>query len=229
MTVLRPVRVGNAFEETVEHLLKHIKLGVFPAGERLAPERELSEALGISRATLREALKALVEAGYIESQRGRYGGNFVSSSTPLHASGKVPLSATEVEDVLLYRGVVEPAAAELAAKATLSPQLRQELIACLHATSEAQAANYRPLDSRLHLTIAEATGSAMLLDAVVDIRSKINELLDRIPLIPANIGHSNEQHLELVEAILHGDAERARAVATDHLEGTAALLRGFLA
>ena len=44
--VLRPVREGNAFESTVEHLATAIRLGVFAAGERLPPERELAERLG---------------------------------------------------------------------------------------------------------------------------------------------------------------------------------------
>jgi hypothetical protein len=55
--LFRPVRAGNAFEETVERLLQSIRLGVVGAGERLPPERELAERLGISRVTLREAIR----------------------------------------------------------------------------------------------------------------------------------------------------------------------------
>ena len=59
----RPVRSGNAFEETVERLLRAIKLGAVGHGEKLPPERELATRLGISRVTLREAIRALQEAG----------------------------------------------------------------------------------------------------------------------------------------------------------------------
>jgi DNA-binding FadR family transcriptional regulator len=69
--VFRPVREGNAFEETVERLLQAIKLGVVGLGERLPPERELAPRLGISRVTLREAIRALQQEGYVESRRGR--------------------------------------------------------------------------------------------------------------------------------------------------------------
>src|SRR5580658_6141398 len=55
--VLRPVREGNAFEETVERLLTIIKLGMVAPGDRFPAERELAAQLGISRLTLREAIR----------------------------------------------------------------------------------------------------------------------------------------------------------------------------
>jgi DNA-binding GntR family transcriptional regulator len=73
------------------------------------------------------------------------------------------------------------------------------------------------------------TGSASLTTAVADVRMRINELLDEIPLLPPNLDHSNAQHEAIVAAILRGDPESARHTMAEHLEGTAALLRGFLA
>ncbi len=75
--VLRPIRSGNAFEETVERLLHTIKLGVVPPGQRLPAERDLANRLRVSRETLRDAIGSLREAGYLESRRGRSGGTFV--------------------------------------------------------------------------------------------------------------------------------------------------------
>ena len=80
--VLRPVRQGNAFEETVERLLTVIKLGLVAPGERFPPERELAAQLGISRLTLREAISELNQAGYVESRRGRLGGTFITYTRP---------------------------------------------------------------------------------------------------------------------------------------------------
>ena len=70
-----PVPVRNAFEVTVERLAQSIRLGVLVDGERLPPERELAETFGVSRVTLREAIKALRDAGLVESRRGRGGGD----------------------------------------------------------------------------------------------------------------------------------------------------------
>src|ERR1700710_2235002 len=75
--VLRPVREGNAFESTVEHLATAIRLGVFAEGERLPSERELAERLKVGRATLRRAIGALRQAGLVDTRRGRTGGTVV--------------------------------------------------------------------------------------------------------------------------------------------------------
>ncbi|MYW28647.1 GntR family transcriptional regulator, partial [Streptomyces sp. SID2119] len=77
VSVLRPVRAGNGFEETLEQVLQLLRLGLVPPGDRLPAERELAQHLGVSRVTLREVLKVLQDQGMVESRRGRYGGTFV--------------------------------------------------------------------------------------------------------------------------------------------------------
>ncbi|HWC80091.1 MAG TPA: FCD domain-containing protein [Pseudonocardiaceae bacterium] len=226
--LLRPVRTGNAFEETVERLLGIIKLGVVGVGERLPSERELATRLGVARVTLRDAIRALAEAGFVESRRGRYGGTFVTEPRHTPVRRRDPRPAEEVADTLLLRDVLETGAAAAAALRTLAPHQRRELRDRLAETDGAELAEYRRKDSRLHLAIAEATGSASLTTAVAEARMRINELLDEIPLLPPNIGHSNAQHEAIVAAILGGDPEGARRAMAEHLEGTGALLRGFL-
>src|SRR3954451_12198955 len=76
--VLRPVRGYHAFESCVEQLATTIRLGVYPRGSTLPPERELAERLQVSRATLREAMAALRQAGLVETTRGRGGGTVVT-------------------------------------------------------------------------------------------------------------------------------------------------------
>src|SRR5205809_4069693 len=76
--VLRPVRGHHAFEACVEQLATAIRLGVYPFGSTLPPERELAERLEVSRATLREAMAALRTAGLVETTRGRGGGTVVT-------------------------------------------------------------------------------------------------------------------------------------------------------
>lgn len=223
--LFRPVRAGNAFEETVERLLQSIRLGVVGAGDRLPPERELAERLGVSRVTLREAIRALSDAGYVESRRGRYGGTFVNETLPEPSSGD---QRPDLEDTLSVRYVLEAGAAELAAAQPLKPPARDHLAATLADASAADLTDYRRRDSRLHLAIAEVTGSASLTAAVADVRMRINRLLDEIPLLEPNLEHSNAQHDAVVEAILAGDAGAARQAMAEHLEGTASLLRAFL-
>lgn len=226
----RPVRGGNAFEETLARLLQLIRLGVVPPGEALAPERELAARLEVSRDTVREAIRALAEAGYVESRRGRYGGTFVREPLPHPEEGPGErVSADEVRDALLVRDVLEVGAARAAASTPLTAAQRDDLATRMREVAAAEGAEYRRLDSRLHLTLAELAGSPTLVSLMADNRMRVNALLDRIPLLPPNIAHSNEQHERIVWAVLSGDADGAAAAMAEHLEGTASLLRGFLA
>ena len=283
--LLRPVREGNAFEETVERLLTVIKLGVVGPGERFPAERELAAQLGISRPTLREAIRELQQAGYVESRRGRSGGTFVTGAPPVPDQGELRRLAREdgdkLADALTFRLVIETGAAEALAQVMAwssarssragqrpppgtplagsisparaptparapspalpppaarasgaeqsgGPGARQVLLARLADVNGACPQDYRRLDTLFHLSIAELTGSSLLAAACADARMRLNDLLNAIPVLQRNIDHTAGQHTAIATAILAGDADRARRAVAEHLEGTAALLRGFL-
>src|SRR5262245_8879048 len=157
--VWRPVRGGNAFEITVARLAQAIRLGMVVVGERLPPERELAEQLRVSRVTLREAIGALREAGYLESRRGRSGGTFVvhAGPRPTDADGGPALDAgalaremgEQLHDALDFRRVLEPGAAALAAARPLAAAQRSRLVGCLTASRDRDPATRRVNDSRL--------------------------------------------------------------------------------
>src|SRR3954470_14242347 len=110
--VLRPVRGHHAFEACVEQLATAIRLGVYPLGTALPPERELAAILQVSPATLREAMAALREAGLVETTRGRGGGTVVTLK-PRTPSARAAARATPTRrrdwlDALDYRRIVEP-------------------------------------------------------------------------------------------------------------------------
>jgi DNA-binding FadR family transcriptional regulator len=170
--VWRPVRGGNAFEITVSRLVQAIKLGMVTAGERLPPERELAEKLRVSRVTLRQAIGALREAGYLESRRGRTGGTFVLYQGPADDRPDAATLAREMgetlHDALDFRRVLESGAAALVATRTLSACDRAHLVACLAASRERDPAVRRTGDSRLHLAIAAASRSGSVAQASAD-------------------------------------------------------------
>ena len=133
-----------------------------------------------------------------------------------------------IDDALDTRRVVEPGAAALAATRTLTAADRATLHRCLDAATQSGPGHRRLADSRLHMAIAAAAGSATLVAAVADVQLRLDELLRAIPVIPANIAHSNHQHAAIVEAVLSGEPDQARTTMEEHVDGTAALLRGFL-
>jgi len=226
---LRPA-YASAFEKTVEQILDVIKSGAVPRGQRLPPERELAVQLNVSRVTLREAIRALAEAGYVEARRGRAGGTFVTYQAGLSGRAKPPRAdVSHLEDLLAFRRIVEVGAATLTANRRLQ---RSEGELLSQAVDEAEAASYeeyRTADTSLHLLIAEFSGSALLVRAVADVRMRINDLLDALPTRQRPLLHSNAQHQEIAAAILAGDSAAAGRTMERHLEATAALLRGFLA
>lgn len=230
--LFRPVRNGNAFEDTVARLLQTIRLGIVTTGEALPAERELAARFSVSRDTVREAIRSLSEAGYLVSRRGRYGGTFVSETLPVHAppaGAVVPPTADEIDDVLGLREILEVGAVRSATARSLTAPERDMLWTRLRETADAGEDDYRRLDSRLHLTIGELAGIPSLVSLIADNRTRVNDLLDRIPSLGRNIVHSNEQHEAVIVAILTGDSGRAEAAMLEHLEGSAALLRAFLA
>lgn len=231
--VLRPVRAGNGFEEALEQIMQVLRLGLVAGGERLPSERELAERLRISRVTLREVLKVLGDQGLVESRRGRYGGTFVRPRPDTPSQGveeelRRRVAGVDIEDVLRFREVLEAGAAGLCA-AQVTEDGAARLRTALAATHDAPLGDYRRLDTRLHLTLAELSGSARLTEQYASVRATVNDLLDCIPLLVRNLEHSQQQHTALVGAVLDGDAEAAREVMREHCGGTAALLRGFLA
>jgi len=181
----------------------------------------------VSRVTLREALHALQESGFVESRRGRYGGTFVCTVSPSAA----PTSASHVdnlEDALTLRSVLETGAAEFAAVRELTEHERAHLRARLAECEVAGLGEYRRKDSRLHLAIAEISGSPSLTAAVADVRMRSQRAARRNPVAAEEHRALQLANAALVDAVLDGDAPAARRAMAEHLEGTASLLRGFL-
>lgn len=230
--IFRPVAARNTFEETVERLAHAIKLGVVAPGERFPPERELAPQLGISRVTLREALRALEQGGYIESRRGRNGGAYVMHRNGTSASARTAKRALRamgdgLVDQLQFRRALEPSAAQLAAE-------RAADVDALHLTALAEDAaaaakgDYRARDLRLHLAIAELTGSPSLVDAIAGVQTRLSDLLGAFPIVEASLKHSDQQHTAIVRAIQRGRPARARQLMEMHVDATANIVRGFL-
>jgi GntR family transcriptional repressor for pyruvate dehydrogenase complex len=234
-TVLRQVRGHHAFEGCVEQLATAIRLGAYPRGSSLPPERELAQRLGVSRATLREAIAALRTAGFVSTTRGRGGGTVVDyrpqrpSSRGASALAALADRGEQLRDVLVYRRIVEPGAAHLAASRDLEPADRDLLVEAHDDVAGAtDPARHRQADSRFHLAVAAVTRSPLTVSAVTHVQAALHEMLSVIPVLAVNIEHSDRQHRQLLDAVLAGDGSRARRVMESHCDDTAALLRGML-
>ncbi|MET1004997.1 MAG: GntR family transcriptional regulator, partial [Propionibacteriaceae bacterium] len=163
--VLKAPKGRHAFEDCVERLATAIRLGVYPHGSMLPPERELAAILGVSRATLREAMAALRSARMVSTARGRGGGTVVEHvpTPPREDPEAFEGRRTELLDALVFRRVVEPGACFVAAQRQLDPadqELVQEALA--RVAGAVDEGEHRQADSRLHLALASVTGSDLI-------------------------------------------------------------------
>ncbi len=145
--------------------------------------------------------------------------------TPTTAPG---VTRAEIDDALRLREILEVGAARMAASRTLTAAEREVLWSRLADVRGAAPDDYRRLDSRLHLAIAEAAGSPSLVPLVAENRMRLNGLLEPDSAAAA-------QHRPLRRAARgdrHGDPRRRRrgaaAAMRAHVAGSAALLHGFL-
>lgn len=226
-------RAINPFESALGDVVAQIRAGRYATGDRLPAERELCELLGISRVTMRSVIRALQQAGYISTRRGRSGGSFVvwGGDDPPAASA---ILGTEMKDRLLdqleFRSVLEPGAAWLAATTTLTPEQIADLQHRLQAARDAHSTQFRVADSELHLCISRLAGCTALTDATANIQLMLNQtLLQVVPIMKPAREHSNEQHEQIVQAIIECRANRARELMHQHVCATTELIRSFLA
>lgn len=227
-TVFAPVRSSSAFEETVERLGTAIRLGLLPPGTRLPAERELCAKLGIARSTLRQALIALGQSGHLRATRGRGGGTFVSE--------ELPPAAPPSQDVLMawrekcdQRMAVEVGIVVLAAERATPETVDalDEVVTQLESKLH-DFGSYRQADVRLHVGLAEATGSPGLVTAMTEVQGAMTALIDRIAHPPEVLASSNHQHRRVVQAISRRDEVAAAAEMIEHVRATEHILAGLM-
>jgi GntR family transcriptional repressor for pyruvate dehydrogenase complex len=182
-------------------------------------------------------MAALRQAGLVETTRGRGGGTVVTLRlrTPsARAAARVSSKRRrDWLDALVFRRIVEPGAAQLAAQLAADHELSQsaqDQLTSAHdeVASTRTSAQHRQADSRFHLTLATVTGSPHVVEAVTSVQADLNEMLLAIPVLDANLAHSDRQHAAVVRAVLAGRPDRARRAMEQHCDDTAALLRGLV-
>jgi GntR family transcriptional regulator, transcriptional repressor for pyruvate dehydrogenase complex len=226
--VFEPVQTATTLEETVERLGTAIRLGLLAPGDRLPPERDLADQLGIARSTLRQALMSLTESGHLVATRGRGGGTFVSKAPPVQESPRVELGAGHWRDVLDYRVAIEVGTVVIAAERREPGDLARLRghVEAMRDVGDFPA--YRRADVFFHLGLAEAARSARLLAAMTEVQGQMSELIGHIAHPAPVLARSNDQHAQLVRLLERRDAFAAAQLVREHLKGTEQVLAGLL-
>lgn len=217
-------RISDAVARQIEQRMLE---GSLKPGDRLAPERELAQEMGVSRASLREAIQKLVSRGLLASRQGE--GTFVTDH--LDAGFADPWASmldqhpAVREDLLEFRHLLEAKAAECAARRATDAD-RERLRLCHERLEEAYAGDDLELqverDVAFHQAIAEAahnviighlTGSLLRLT-----RDQIRRNLDELVRLPESTTRLRAQHRRIWDAIDGGRPEEARLAAAEHID-----------
>lgn len=225
--VFGPIDHGTIVDAVVGRIEALIVDGVLKEGVRLPSERELAEAFGISRPKLREALQILEDRDLVTVRHGD--GTFVARLTG-RAMSPAMLSlyarhGAALYDYLEYRREQEGFASRLAAqRATQTDKYR---LAAIRAeleqsweTEDADAA--READFRLHVAVVDASHNTTLIHMMASVydltRKGIFYNRDLLRAIDDSGWKLFGQHLEIIDAIIAGDPDRAEKAARDHID-----------
>ncbi|MBM2575072.1 FadR family transcriptional regulator [Jannaschia sp. Os4] len=230
----RPIESEKLAAAVIRQIEGLILRGVLRPGDRLPPERDLAERLGVSRPSLREAIADLSSRGLLESRAGSgvyvdaaLGQGFAPALIALFASHE-----TALDDHVAFRRDLEGLAAARAARAGSETDLA--LIDAVFGKMEAAAAKgdaeaEARLDADFHMAIAEASHNAVMLHVMRATLGLLREAVARNRAVMfrqrTTGGALLDQHRAINAAIQSRDAEGARGAMEGHLDYVRGRLR----
>ncbi len=212
-----PIEQTRASDSARSFIRSLIYTGELGPGDALPPERELAARLGISRITLREALKTLEGSGYVVTRVGAKGGTRVADVPALKRCFNewVRGQMNELESLLEFHRIVEGAVASLAAERRTEAdleRLERMRIPANPTRSEALRHHYG-----FHEAMGAATHNSFLEKTVARIYRQIFVPIDY--LMDRSIDDFRAEHDRILEAVRDRDSARATAEAAAHLVG----------
>lgn len=228
-----PKPAGRAAATVARHVEGLILEGSLRPGDRLLPEREAAERLGVSRPTLREGIQLLEEKGLLVGEPG--GATHVAALGASITDPLVALLASRAEttyDYLEFREFIEGEAAALAAERATEVDL-EAIAACMRRIDEAHGGRdpipEAEADADLHIAIYEATHNAVLLHVMRALsrmlRSGVFYSREKLYARPEVRDLLRDQHRAIHDAIAARDPEAARAAAERHIGFTHGALK----
>ncbi|MGO2037081.1 MAG: FadR/GntR family transcriptional regulator [Brevibacterium sp.] len=234
----QPVTRSSTYELVIDAIEERIISGELGVGDLLPAERDLAAKLGVSRASVREALRVLESLGVVRSSggSGRGAGTFIAAM-PTAALTRflrlhVALANFSLSDVIETRIQLERSSAVLAATRAEEDALAEvNAQLAIMDTPGISLEVFNDADTALHVAIAQAAGNQLFSDLTGAIRtslrrpifSSFRELADPGVLM----GELQAQHRGIVAAIDSGDAALAAELTERHIRFSAEALPGL--
>lgn len=221
MTIFKPIKQVRVYEEVLLQLKDAILSGRYRPGEKLPSERELSMQFQLSRAVIREAIRALELTGFVTLRQGPYGGAYVMDLSIEHLSNALmdlfqanKLSARELIQVRLH---VESEVARLAAmNINDKSRIRLEKAFKAEHNKTLSHSEWVTKNLKIHYLLAEISGNR-LYEAIVN---SLLDLTHEIVLVVKpnyNVIHDHREHKAIIDAVSSRDPEAAAAAMVQHV------------
>jgi DNA-binding FadR family transcriptional regulator len=224
----QPIKRLRAHEQVLAQVEEHILRGRLRSGDRLPGERALAELLGVSRPSVREALRVLEFMGIVTigwgsgSDAGAVLSNGSSEALSNILRLHLALANYELEDVVEARTLIERAAARAAAQratGTDLAELRQRL--ALMENPDLEVQQFNRLDTEFHVRICQASGNALLGELMQALRDAVEREMvaafEGLPDWRHVAAHLREEHMTILDAIEGGDPAAAAAAVERHI------------
>jgi GntR family transcriptional regulator, transcriptional repressor for pyruvate dehydrogenase complex len=226
---LTSLRRSPLVDLAVSQLREQVLSGQWPVGGRLPAETELAQRLEVGRSTVREAVRALVHAGLLETRQGS--GTFVRSLTP-GADWEPRLRRAAVLEAYEVREALEVQAARLAASRRTEADI-EALRGCLAERDRTRGAGddarFVEADLAFHRAVVAAAHNALLTELFDSFAAVLREALIAIRSDQAvQSPDADAAHARLAAAIEAGDAAAAAQATHDHIDPTAANVRSLI-
>ncbi|QSP93944.1 FadR family transcriptional regulator [Marinobacter salinisoli] len=221
--MLKPIKKGSLVQAAIDGLRQAIESGLWPIGERLPVESELAEKLGVSRNTVREAVRVLAYSGMLETRQGD--GTYVRATKDSGDALK-RISASALADQMEVRIMLESEAAFLAAGRRNAQDL-QRMSDALDARANAVDDLERRVrhDKAFHLALVKSAHNSALSELYTFFADGITETIRRTETDPDLPEPSQEDHELLLAAVRRGDSNKARQLAGKLLNPSLRVLR----
>jgi len=218
--MLKPVKKKTLSEEIIKQFQQQILSGNWKPGDKLPPERELSQMLGVSRTSVREAISALTAMGLMDVRVGE--GTFLASDiAPLYKgslSSKFLVRRSSLLEVVEARKIIETQMACLAAKRATKEDIEgMEKVLNNMGKRIKSHGSFAEYDIAFHFAIASAARNTILFETIAAIRELLRTIHREVVEVPEMPQISYQHHNEIFEGIRIGSCELAEKAMLNHL------------
>lgn len=225
-----PVPRARTFELVLARIEEQILAGNLHVGDRLPPERELVELLGVSRAAVREALRVLEAQGVLRARVGT-GPSSGSVIAAMPSAGLTQLLRLHIAlanfpfaDVVEARATLERSSTRLAAERATQDDLTGMREYLLRMDAEGLTREqFNDCDTAFHVAIAEAGRNRLLADMTIAVRNAVRHTLltafHELPDWESAAQRLRAEHHAIYDAVAEGDVGRAGDLAEAHVRG----------